>query len=79
MEGEEVRGEEGAKNVGREAPTEKVVPAFRLRFVEIALELVNRRARKKVEHVILLVSGANFDGGELRLRKTRVDDCKCLL
>lgn len=40
---------------------------------------MNRGARNKVEHIIQLVSGANFDAGELHRHVKRVEVCKRLL
>lgn len=45
-------------------------------FAKIALQLADRRARKKVGSIIRIVSEGSFGKGELRRHTKRIDDCK---
>lgn len=65
VRGEKVRAVERARNVEREPSTEKDVSAFCLSSTETALELLNKRARKKVANIIQLVFGTYSDAREL--------------
>lgn len=73
VEGEKIREVRGAESVGRELPTDKTVQTFCLRFAETALQLVTERAENEAKQMTQLVSGANFEAGELR-RNVKVVD-----
>lgn len=57
---------EGNEDEEVEMPAEETAPEFCLAFAKIALQLVTRGARMKVENIIQLVFGGIFDAGEVR-------------
>lgn len=55
-------------------PTEETLAEFFLVTAKIALQLMNRTARKKVRNIIRLLSDDNFDTGELRTHVIGVEE-----
>lgn len=65
--------------VEEKVPTKEAMAEFCLVFAEAALQVVNTKARKKVENIIRLIYDGNFDADELCWHVSRIDDCKRLL
>lgn len=62
--------------MAEEVPIEKALPDFCLFYVEPALQLLNRRARKNVGNITRLVSHDNFDAREFCTHVVGLLNCK---
>lgn len=70
---------ERAGNLEAEVPTNEVPQKFCLFFAKAELQLMNRRKTEEIKITIGLVSGANFDAGEICWHMKEVDDSKQML
>lgn len=76
VEGEGMRGVEGAVSAERKPPTGTAVPELCLTFSQIALKLVNKRIRNEAEDILQPAPEASFDAWELRRHMKGADISK---
>lgn len=63
VESGEIRGVERAKSLEIKPPTQNAIQKSFLSFSETELQLLKKKAQKKVQNIISLVSGASMDAG----------------